>query len=147
MTAVTQAYIFDIDGTLADCTHRLHHIQTKPKDWRAFFAAVERDLPINHIVHLARALNYTHEVVFVSGRSDECRTATEAWLRRHVFAAPLFMRKAGDYRDDSIVKMEILADVRAAGFEPIMAFDDRDRVVAAWREAGIPCAQVAPGDF
>lgn len=33
------------------------------------------------------------------------------------------------------------------GYEPIMAFDDRDRVVKMWRDAGIPCAQVAPGDF
>ena len=39
--------VFDLDGTLADCEHRLHHIdrhfdrdgmKTKP-DWRAFFAA------------------------------------------------------------------------------------------------------------
>ena len=37
--------------------------------------------------------------------------------------------------------------VRADNFDPIIAFDDRDRVVAAWRSAGIPCLQVAPGDF
>jgi hypothetical protein len=30
--------LVDIDGTLADCTHRLHHIQKQPKDWDAFFA-------------------------------------------------------------------------------------------------------------
>ena len=28
-----------------------------------------------------------------------------------------------------------------------LAFDDRDRVVAMWREEGVPCFQVAPGDF
>lgn len=32
-------YVFDIDGTLADLTHRLHHIQKQPKDWDAFFDA------------------------------------------------------------------------------------------------------------
>lgn len=26
-------------------------------------------------------------------------------------------------------------------------FDDRDKVVAMWREAGVPCFQVAPGEF
>lgn len=90
-------YVFDIDGTLADC--------------------------------------------------DESRASTEAWLERHVFTAPLYMRKAGDHRDDDILKVELLARVRADGFEPIMAFDDRSRVVKAWRAAGIPCAQVAEGDF
>jgi len=28
-----------------------------------------------------------------------------------------------------------------------MAFDDRNRVVATWRANGVPCAQVAEGDF
>jgi len=143
----TPCYIFDIDGTLADCSHRVHHIQKQPKDWTAFFAEVRDDKPIWHIVNLATRLVYAIPVVFVSGRSDECREATAAWLDQNVFSGPLFMRRAGDHRDDDVVKIEILAEVRAAGYEPIMAFDDRDRVVAAWRAAGIPCAQVAPGDF
>ena len=143
----TPCYIFDIDGTLADCSHRLHHIQKQPKDWTAFFAEVLDDEPIPHVVALAKSLAERHEIVFVSGRSDQCRGQTELWLCRHAFFAPLFMRRAGDHRDDDVVKIEILAEVRAAGYEPIMAFDDRDRVVAAWRAAGIPCAQVAPGDF
>lgn len=48
--------IFDIDGTLADCSHRLHWIQSKPKNWNAFFAgmaAPEEDLVVvvNHLIH------------------------------------------------------------------------------------------------
>lgn len=142
-------YIFDIDGTLADCSHRLHHIQKEPKDWTAFFAACSKDKPIKAIVELATVLLCSdEEVVFVSGRSDECRSATEQWLSYYVWAdAPLYMRKAGDHRDDAIIKIELLAQIRADGFEPIMAFEDRTRVVAAWRAAGVPCAQVAPGDF
>lgn len=81
-------YIFDIDGTLADCSHRLHHIQTHPKDWPAFFAGCINDAPIHHVVRLAKTLGETHEIIFVSGRSDECRAATETWLETHVFRAP-----------------------------------------------------------
>ena len=29
----------------------------------------------------------------------------------------------------------------------VATFDDRNRVVAMWRDAGIPCFQVAPGEF
>jgi phosphoglycolate phosphatase-like HAD superfamily hydrolase len=139
-------FVFDIDGTLADCTHRLHHIQKQPKDWKSFFGAVKDDDPIPHICQLAHALSVTY-VIFVSGRSDECRIDTELWLDKHVFRGPLYMRKAGDYRDDSIVKIELLSELRADGWEPLLVFDDRDRVVAAWRQAGVPCAQVAAGDF
>jgi phosphoglycolate phosphatase-like HAD superfamily hydrolase len=158
------AYIFDIDGTLADCSHRLHHIMKRPKDWPAFFAACTDDKPIPHMIRLAGSmLNCFHEtsIIFVSGRSDECRTATAKWLSTYLpiyinwreddledtGAYKLYMRKAGDRRDDDVVKMELLAQVRTDGFEPIMVFEDRSRVVKAWRAAGVPCAQVADGDF
>lgn len=146
---MTRCWIFDIDGTLANCEHRLHHIQKKPKDWTAFFAAVTHDEPIGAVIKLARELSLGDGlIVFVSGRSSECREATEHWIRQHVrVSGPLYMRKAGDYRNDDIVKLELLAELRRDGFEPIMAFEDRARVVKAWREAGIPCAQVAEGDF
>jgi hypothetical protein len=57
------------------------------------------------------------------------------------------MRKKGDYRDDSIVKKELLDQIRKDGYNPLLAFDDRDRVVKAWRECGIRCLQVAEGNF
>lgn len=144
-----QCYIFDIDGTLADCSHRLHHIQKQPKDWRSFFAECIADAPIEHICGLARNLWASGwSIVYVSGRSDECRELTSMWLHQNELPmGPLYMRKAGDYRNDDILKAELLAAVRADGWNPIMAFDDRDRVVATWRANGVPCAQVAPGDF
>lgn len=142
-------YIFDIDGTLADCSHRLHHIHPRPaKDWRAYFAACLDDTPIPHIIELTWILEGKAAIVLVSGRSDECREATIQWLDKHeVPFQALYMRKAGDHRNDDILKSELLDKVLADGWRPIMAFDDRDRVVKMWRERGIPCAQVAEGNF
>lgn len=142
-------YVFDIDGTLSDLSHRLHHIQRQPKDWDAFFDACVEDDPIQHICSLARNLSHHHDVVFVSGRSDRVRIQTDYWLKvcACLSGSGLYMRRDGDFRADDIVKLELLAQLRSDGFEPVMAFDDRDRVVAMWRAAGIPCAQVAPGDF
>ena len=144
-----KCYIFDIDGTIADCSHRLHYIHPRPaKDWRAFFAACADDKPIEHMIVLMRALMLHWRVLLVSGRSDECREATKDWLFRHgVPYDSLYMRKAGDHRDDDILKSEMLDQILADGYRPIMAFDDRDRVVAMWRKRGIPCAQVAEGNF
>lgn len=146
-----RCYLFDIDGTLADCSHRLHLIQQTPKDWGAFFAQCGNDAPIPHIVKLAVDLAEENAVIFVSGRSDECRTQTLWWLREHlgdwIASSDLYMRREGDHRADDIIKIELLAHLRADGWEPIMVFDDRKRVVDAWRAAGVPCAQVAAGDF
>lgn len=142
-------YIFDIDGTLADLTHRLPHIQKQPKDWDTFFACVGDDAPIPHIIKLAIDVALAGaKVVYVSGRSDQCRNETEYWLRCNALPdGPVFMRKAGDHRPDHQVKVELLAQLRSDGFDPVMAFDDRNSVVKMWRELGVPCAQVADGDF
>lgn len=144
-----RAYIFDIDGTIADCSHRIHHIMGVPKNWDTFFAGCADDAPIKHIIELARHLSRAGmDIVYVSGRSDQCRTETTDWLNaHHLPAGPLYMRKQGDHRDDDIIKLELLEQVRTDGFDPIMAFEDRARVVKMWRTIGIPCAQVAPGDF
>lgn len=145
-------FIFDLDGTLANGDHRLHHIKNDPKDWTAFYAACGADEPIRHLIEVLIALGHTFQIFIVSGRSDEVRTETMAWLRHHLGSTYLMetdviMRKHGDHRNDDVLKIEMLAEVRAMGYEPLMAFDDRNRVVEAWRRAGVPCAQVAPGDF
>lgn len=90
--------------------------------------------------------------MIVSGRSDEVRAETEAWLFEQVFPgeactfAPI-MRPAGDYVPDDQLKMRWLADGTIPRERVLCAYDDRDKVVAAWRAAGVPCFQVAPGDF
>jgi phosphoglycolate phosphatase-like HAD superfamily hydrolase len=141
-------YIFDIDGTLADCTHRLHYIQQHPKDWSAFYSACVDDRPIKHMVEVAKYLENFRPIVLVTGRSEIVRSETLHWLLEiGVFAARIYMRRDGDHREDSIIKIEMLQQIRDDGYEPIMVFEDRARVVAAWRVAGIPCAQVAEGQF
>lgn len=136
-------YVFDLDGTLADCSHRLHHLERK--DWRAFFAACPDDTLIEHVrtVFWALAAN-GNRVEIWSGRSDEVRAETEEWLERHdIFPTALLMRTARDHRPDDEVKRDFLR----GGGAPDIIFDDRDRVVAMWRDEGIPCFQVAAGRF
>lgn len=140
-------YVFDLDGTLADCEHRLSHIQKSPKDWPAFFAACAGDGPIRHTIELLHTLSdIGHRVEIWSGRSDECRAQTEAWLndcgidpRRLTF-----MRRAGDHRNDDDLKREFL---NQSDRRPDIVFDDRARVVAMWRTEGVPCFQVAAAEF
>lgn len=152
-----RCYIFDLDGTLADLSHRLHYIMTpgQPKNWDAFFSYEEviKDGLISHIVELYNTIRFDDgtghcPTIIVSGRSDVCWEATMDWLMQHdIFHDALYMRKAGDRRPDYLVKYDLLQQLKADGWDPIMAFDDRDQVVNMWRLNGIPCAQVAPGDF
>lgn len=147
--------VFDLDGTLANLEHRLHLIQSKPKNWRAFNAGISQDKPIYQIILVARALFYAgNRIIFASGRegTERTRNATRAWLYNYVGGwtdkCSLFMRKPGDYRKDFVVKEEILLNNIVPTFGmPDLVFDDRLQVVEMWRSYGIRVAQVAKGDF
>jgi len=143
-----KCFLIDIDGTVANGDHRLHHILKEPKAWDDYFRECGLDEPIAHMRDVVCALSENFRIVYVSGRSDLVRQQTVDWLEKHGFPCDaLYMRKQGDHENDDTLKIKMLAQVRADGFDPIMAFDDRKRVVDSWRSAGIPCAQVAPGDF
>lgn len=121
--------IFDIDGTLANCDHRVHHLATR--DWDAFYAAMSDDPCHEHVVELARALFHSGwDIIACTGRPDNYRRETGLWLMDHfVPHAKLYMRKAGDRRPDTIVKKELLAEMRRDGYNPVMAIEDRASVV------------------
>lgn len=38
--------VLDIDATLSDVRHRLHHLRRRPKNWDGFFAAAGADGPL-----------------------------------------------------------------------------------------------------
>ena len=142
-------YISDVDGTIADVQHRRHLVQTKPSNWHAFRAAAAQDTPCVPVIKTLQALfAQGNRIVLCSGRVEDERDLTERWMLQHkVWYHKLYMRPNGDYRADDIVKSELLDQILADGFQPIMAFDDRQRVVDMWRRRGIVCAQVAEENF
>lgn len=140
--------IFDIDGTIADLTHRRHFVASKPKNWDAFFAGIADDKPITPVISVLNCLFAKNFIILCTGRGEEYREQTVQWLDRHgVEYDALYMRPAGDYRPDDIIKEELLDQMIAEGHKPQLVFDDRKRVVDMWRRRGIICAQVAEGDF
>lgn len=144
------AIIIDLDGTLCNVQHRLHHIQKEPKDWPAFFDACVNDTPNPAVLMLyALACNAGIAVIYVSGRPETHRALTEIWLKRHMANghALLLMRPAGDYRPDDTIKRELFEAHIAGAYDVQFTVDDRASVVAMWRSLGLTCFQVAEGNF
>ena len=141
-----KAIIFDVDGTLANCNHRLHYVQNGQKRWKSFFDEMHLDAPITEIIDLATALHdQGYKILVVSARPDDYKGVTINWLdEESVPFDRIYMRKAGDYRADAIVKAEILQQIRDDGFEPYIVVDDRQQVVDMWRENGIMTLHCAP---
>jgi predicted secreted acid phosphatase len=139
--------IFDIDGTLADVSERLHHLQKKPKDWDSFFQGMAQDKAIQSLVRLCNILYSAGiQIILCSGRSEEHRQETVAWLAKQgVPYHELLLRKDGDRRSDVVVKRELLAKIDKS--RVLFVVEDRSRVVEMWRAEGLVCLQCAPGEF
>lgn len=129
-------------------------------DWSAFFAACVDDAPNVPVLDVMENLLYFSDIWIFSGRSDEVRQQTIEWLVTHTsFGCSDFesafgtqdilrMRAEGDYTADDVLKRQWLDEMSEEDRRRLVAvFDDRDKVVAMWRAAGVTCLQVAPGDF
>lgn len=147
-----KAILVDVDGTLANCEHRIGYVRTKPKNWKKFFEESKHDPVYPDIVWLVKTLHAAgHVILIVTARSENERKMTETWLKDvaglHETYHRLYMRETNDPRDDAVVKSELLEQIYNDGYTPFMVLDDRNNVVKMWREQGLTCLQVRPGDF
>ena len=156
--------ICDLDGTLFNIQHRLHHIAkhnndgTKRKrDWVAFEGAVLQDTPNKAVVEIVVSMHRAgHTIVFVSGRHERTRQSSNYMIRQalgvlgqHTPDNTLYMRRDDDNRADYTVKQEIF-DIYFSGDRAkdiLFCLDDRQQVVDMWRRNGLTCLQVAEGNF
>jgi predicted kinase len=138
--ALPPAVLVDVDGTVALMGDR------SPYDWRR----VGFDSPNQAVIGAVRAMHAAgNAIVFCSGRDEEARAETEAWLDLFV-GVPyegLFMRPPGDNRKDAIVKQELFETEIRDRWRIVGVFDDRRQVVRMWRALGLTVFQVAEGDF
>lgn len=151
-------YIFDLDGTLALIEHRRHFVERERQhqDWKGFYAACVDDIPNAPVIAVMERLRATGcEIWIFSGRSDEVRPQTTAWLAKHTsfmshdLDGPMLqMRAAGDYTPDDVLKKQWYEGMLWNDKERLSGvFEDRARMVKMWRAIPVPCFQVADGEF
>lgn len=148
--------IFDLDGTLADISHRLDRtlLADKTEGTHLDLSEYLGDRPIGHVIslyrlHLRNGLNRPH---IWSARRARSLDVTTEWINQHVITAldwsrHLRMRPTEDRTPDDELKERWLHEVRAAGQDVELAYEDRTSVVKMWRRNGVPCFQVADGDY
>lgn len=136
----------DLDGTLANIDHRLHLVKKENPDWDAFHLACVNDTPNEPVLKIVEELapSFGIRLVILTARSKVAEAETRDWLNQHVEAFGkgdvelVMLREAGDRTEDTELKMRWLKEVGgpAAVF---FAIEDRQRVVDAWRDAGVTC--------
>jgi len=135
--------ICDLDGTIC-----LHNGRTPYE-----YDKCDTDLPNDPVIQIVEDyLSYGQgDVIFMSGRDDSCKRQSIQWIKKNVQVMDkelkIFMRKTGDVRKDSIIKRELFDENIRGKYNIDFILDDRDQVVQMWRELGLTCLQVAPGNF
>jgi predicted kinase len=135
------AVLCDLDGTLALIHNR------SPYD--ASNCDI-KDLPNRPVIETVMAHHRGGKyIIFCSGREDKYRPETERFIQMHCKGLPyeLYMRKTDDFRKDAIIKEEIYQENIEGKYNVLCVLDDRDQVVEFWRNKGLTCFQVAPGNF
>lgn len=147
--------IVDIDGTIAKVGDRLKYLQQENKDWDSFYEHCDEDAPIEDMVRLVSDFyEWGYNIVFCTGRRESVREKTRDWIKDNLYMEhqyDLLMRKDKDWRHDTEVKPELLAQwMWCNKVEPsdiYLILEDRDSMVAKWRELGYRCLQVSEGKF
>ena len=147
--------VFDLDDTLANNAHRHRILNEKHKNeeakWDAFFEACDKDIIYPVIAEIFLGLTCPelgHHIEIWTGRSEKVREKTIQWLAGHLpnflyYNPTVRMRKIGDFRVDTEVKGDWIEEVG----KPDLVFDDRNNVVAWWREQGVTCCQVKESNY
>ena len=146
--------VVDLDGTLTDASERAaKYLSQEPKDWDGFYAACGEDKPIKPVIKVVEEFSQINYIVFCTGRRESCSRDTFEWLSKYVHLhrgyEKVMFRKDGDKRHDTIVKPEMLREYLSQHpeYRVLCILEDRNSMVAKWRELGYTCLQVADGDF
>lgn len=145
------AYIFDIDGTLAHMTGR------SPYDYSRVSEDVV-DTAVRSLVvacYARQKLAFNREyILIVSGRDEACRAETEKWLQDNLVPYDKLIMRPEDAVDnhgnklpDWQVKLDLFNKHIRHEYNVKFVIDDRQQVVDTWRRLGLKCLQPQEGDF
>lgn len=142
--------ICDIDGVIADPAHREHlnpstqvSISPSPQTYDSYVSGCEADEPILMMIRLVHLLSVTHNICFMTARSEEFRAHTVRWLLKNYGGQgdELLMRKKGDHRFDFLVKLNWYTERFKHVREVAYVIEDRRQCVSMWRALGLLCLQ------
>lgn len=140
--------VFDLDGVIADASHRQRHLRDGRRDWDAFFDDCVHDTVLPAGAALAAAVDEGHTVVILTARPDRVVHATVDWLAANgIRHDVLVLRPRGDRRSSADFKRDELATLVAQGAQIVAVVEDSPPNLAMLRDEGYPAVPVASGYY
>lgn len=135
------AVIVDIDSTIVDPQYieveRNGRIVWLHQD-------MELDPPIAIVIEMVKSLyDRYYQIVFCSARNEESRERTDKQLKKFFGLMPykLYLRPDGDHRAVEESKADMLKQIKADGYLPVLAIDDDPNNCRMFVENGIHTLQ------
>lgn len=152
-----QYVICDIDGTIADNTHRAHLLKDivesdlhrsaedmKNDRWTQFYDLCDKDTPYLDMRSIVKRVAAQSNIIYLTGRVERIRQKTADWLWEHKFpGGGLAMRANDDFRPNAAFKLARLSEMGLVPENVLCIFEDND--VDTLRDAGYRVLQVAKG--
>ena len=140
--------IFDVDGVLSDAASRQHYIESRLRNWDAFFEACGDDPLIEEVAVLLELMDPNLSIVLLTGRPLRVQPQTLAWLARYGLRWDLLiMRDFGDYAAARVFKRKTVGILRQVGFDLKLAFEDDRRNIEMFRAEGVPSVYIHSGYY
>lgn len=137
--ALHPAVICDLDGTLA------LHQGRDPFDW----SSIPEDAIDPRLEQILKDYCYKGvEIIFVTGRPERARAATEKWLFDHeLYSYKLYMRANNDFSHGDDYKRKVYNDHIKGDYNVYCVFEDSNKCVKMWRDEGLLTCQVENSDY
>lgn len=124
---------FDIDGVLADDTHRQHYAAKKTAaGWTAYFGAMVNDSVHTEGIELVEWWQKAFpgsDFAYNTGRREDTEPVTRWWLDLYQFpSVPIFMRPFAERTPLALLKAG-LVDIALEIYDTVWMFDDDPSVI------------------
>lgn len=143
-----RAIVVDVDGVIADGEHRQHFLAGSRKRWGDFFAASPDDAPLLPAITLLDLIDEATTIVLLTARPETIHDETIAWLDDcDVRWDLLIMRSNRDHGHSPAIKRLAVEELRAAGFDLVLALDDDERNISMFEDEDIPALYIHSGYY
>lgn len=133
------AVICDLDATLA------LHQGREPFEWN-LLQTDKIDTRLDAV--LKQYIDQNVDILFVTGRPESAREATEIWLAsNNYYSYKLFMRKNNDFAHGDDYKRKVYKEHIENKYNVLCVFEDSNKCVKMWREEGLLTCQVENSDY
>jgi len=146
--------IIDLEGTLSNCEHRIHHLEKKEfYQWNELFQLDTVNESIVEIINRYRVNGVS--IILCTAKSAIRSSEVMSWLKKNDLLELIdhfYFRVLKDTRSSVEVKKEMLRDI-FKNYNVLIAFDDRKDICQMYHSKGIisylfiPNEHKTPADF